>query len=241
MPDRTGTSIPLWLEGPSYPHGHPVKIGVPFPRGVLDSKEAVWLMDSEGRFVPLQTEVLAYWPDKSIQWLLLDFWAYKNGLERQTWHLHVGRTPFPNQTCSVPGPPNRLPKVARNTTGLLEPRGETPSVEQFSLAESVAGYKPASEQFAHAPLSGQQTMVPTPGPAIRVSQFGSSLRVDTEAVQFSLDQGRLGPIRLLRPSAVGAASTETESQAKGLCGTASLAELQTRLQLARGRSREIVI
>jgi hypothetical protein len=240
MPDRTGTSIPLWLEGPSCPHGHPVKIGVPFPRGVLDSKEAVWLVDSEGRFVPLQTEVLAYWPDKSIQWLLLDFWAYKNGLERQTWHLHVGRTPFPNQTCSVSGPPNRLPEVARSTTGLLEPRGETPLVEQFSLAESVAGYKPASEQFAHAPLSGQQTMVPTPGAAIRVSQFGSSLWVHTGAVQFSLDQGRLGPIRLLRPSAVGAASTETESQAKGLCGTASLAELQTRLQLARGRSREIV-
>ncbi len=241
MSEPTETSIPLWLEGPSCPHGHPVKIGVPFPQGVLDSNKPVWLVDSGGRFVPLQTEVLACWPDKSIQWLLLDFWAYKNGLERQTWFLQVGRTCVPNQTCSVPGPPNRVPDVARSATGGLELTGKTPSAKQVLLAESVARHKPASEQSVRAPLSSQGTIVPKLGAAIRVAQFGSSLWVDTGAVQFSLDQCRLGPIRLLRTSAVDAALTETESQAKVLRSAASLAELQARLQLARGRPREIVI
>ena len=241
MPELTGTSIPLWLEGPSCPHGHPVKIGVPFPRGVFGSNKPVWLVDSEGRFVPLQTEVLAWWPDKSVQWLLLDFWAYKNGSERQTWLLHVGRTCVPNQTRSVHGPPDRLPEVAHRATGSFQRASATPSAKQVLLAESNAGHKPASEQFAYAPSSSQRTVVPTSGAAIRVSQVGLALWVDTGAVQFSLDQCRLGPIRLLRPSAVHAALTETESQAKGLPGIASLAELQARLQLARGRSREIVI
>jgi len=52
----------------------PVTGGVPFARGRLRDVNAALLL-SGGQEVPLQTEALAWWPDKSIKWLLLDFQA----------------------------------------------------------------------------------------------------------------------------------------------------------------------
>jgi len=50
----------------------PVTTGVPFPPGVLRRAE-VALVDAAGNQVPLQTRVLAKWPDGSVKWALLDF------------------------------------------------------------------------------------------------------------------------------------------------------------------------
>ena len=52
----------------------PVTGGVPLARGALSDARAVRLSAGE-RDVPLQAEVLARWPDKSVKWLLLDFQA----------------------------------------------------------------------------------------------------------------------------------------------------------------------
>ncbi len=46
--------------------------GVPFPRGALTDPANVRLLQGDTD-VPLQTKPLAYWPDKSIKWLLLVF------------------------------------------------------------------------------------------------------------------------------------------------------------------------
>jgi len=51
----------------------PVTAGIPFPKGALADKVIVTLFDVKGDAVPLQTEVMAVWPDKSIKWLLCDF------------------------------------------------------------------------------------------------------------------------------------------------------------------------
>ena len=48
----------------------PVTVGIPFPKGALADKATVTLFDVKGDAVPLQTEVMAVWPDKSIKWLL---------------------------------------------------------------------------------------------------------------------------------------------------------------------------
>ena len=52
----------------------PVTGGVPFARGRLRDARAVQL-ECGGQTLPLQTQALAWWPDKSVKWLLLDFQA----------------------------------------------------------------------------------------------------------------------------------------------------------------------
>src|SRR6516164_8751796 len=58
---------------PRSPISHPVSLGIPFPKGMLDSTDAITLADARGRVVPLQTAPLARWSDGSIKWALLDF------------------------------------------------------------------------------------------------------------------------------------------------------------------------
>ncbi|HPP54229.1 MAG TPA: hypothetical protein PK777_14855 [Thermoguttaceae bacterium] len=58
-----GFQVPLWLVGPGWPLGHPVRLGVPLPRGALRREELVRLVDGQGRPVRLQTEVLARWAE----------------------------------------------------------------------------------------------------------------------------------------------------------------------------------
>jgi len=53
---------------------YPVTGGVPLARGALKDASRVRLT-AGGRAVPLQKQVLAWWPDGSVKWLLLDFQA----------------------------------------------------------------------------------------------------------------------------------------------------------------------
>ncbi|MEN6347396.1 MAG: LamG-like jellyroll fold domain-containing protein [Armatimonadia bacterium] len=64
--------VPQWSEPAADDRAPLVSGGVPFPRGVLTDPGNVRLMKGEA-LVPLQTRALAYWPDKSIKWLLLTF------------------------------------------------------------------------------------------------------------------------------------------------------------------------
>jgi len=69
-------------DGPAFP----VTGGVALPRGALRSADAVRLTGG-GKALPLQTEVLALWPDRSVKWLLLDFQARPG---RKAFVLHYG-------------------------------------------------------------------------------------------------------------------------------------------------------
>lgn len=53
--------------------GWPVTSGIPLAEGTLKDHQASALFAPDGTEVPLQTEVLARWPDGSVRWLLLDF------------------------------------------------------------------------------------------------------------------------------------------------------------------------
>jgi len=55
--------------------GWPVTGGVPFGRGELTDVADVELRDADGVPVRLQREPLARWPDGSVKWLLVDFFA----------------------------------------------------------------------------------------------------------------------------------------------------------------------
>lgn len=62
----------------------PVTTGLPFAPGVVRAGTPLALFDAGGAEVPLQTRVLAHWPDGSVKWVLLDFqvprpWLAANG------------------------------------------------------------------------------------------------------------------------------------------------------------------
>lgn len=75
-PRGQAAEVPLTVDwnGVSLAQPFPVTGGVPFARGTLQDARQVRLLVG-GREVPLQTEVLAWWPDHSVKWLLLDFQA----------------------------------------------------------------------------------------------------------------------------------------------------------------------
>lgn len=68
----------------------PVTSGIPLAAGALRDEQASLLVDETGRELPLQTEVLARWPDGSIRWLLLDFAVDLDVGQQRTFVLRYG-------------------------------------------------------------------------------------------------------------------------------------------------------
>ncbi len=71
----TAATVQITVDEPSgvARKGWPVTSGVPLAEGALPEGAAVALYSADGGPVPLQTEVLARWPDGSARWLLLDY------------------------------------------------------------------------------------------------------------------------------------------------------------------------
>jgi len=69
--------IPIWLQETQDLRRtrEPVRLGVPISRGLLNAPDDIALIDAEQRPIPVQGRCLALWPDRSIKWLLLDFFA----------------------------------------------------------------------------------------------------------------------------------------------------------------------
>lgn len=71
----------------------PVTSGVPFARGALAGAGEVRLEDGRGGPVPAQFEAMAWWPDGSVRWLLVDFvTATTPGVATEYW-LVTGEGP----------------------------------------------------------------------------------------------------------------------------------------------------
>ena len=68
----------------------PVSSGIPMAQGELKDDGAAALFDVQGDQVPLQTEVLARWPDGSIRWLLVDFQTDLAADEKKAFVLRYG-------------------------------------------------------------------------------------------------------------------------------------------------------
>ena len=56
-----------------YRNSEPVTMGIPWPKGCLNPTDVLSMQDPDIGDIPLQSCILAYWDDRSIRWLLLDF------------------------------------------------------------------------------------------------------------------------------------------------------------------------
>jgi len=92
LPPAQAGTVPIAVEEPSgvQRKGWPVTSGIPLAQGVLKDPEASALFLADGSQLPLQTEVLARWPDGSIRWLLLDFQVDLAANETKTLSLRFG-------------------------------------------------------------------------------------------------------------------------------------------------------
>jgi hypothetical protein len=87
--------VDLWIDNP---HGTdldamPVTRGVPLARGVLRDATNGLLRDEAGNMVPCAARALAFWPDGSIKWLLLDFQARLKAGSGAKYRLTLDRQP----------------------------------------------------------------------------------------------------------------------------------------------------
>jgi len=85
-------TVKLTVEEPSGVErkGWPVTSGIPFAKGALRDHRASALFGPDGKEMPLQTEVLARWPDGSVRWLLLDFQIDLAAKEKKVFTLRCG-------------------------------------------------------------------------------------------------------------------------------------------------------
>ena len=93
QPDRSLT-IPLRVFAsrtgvPVERRREPLTLGIPFPRGLLGRPHDLRLVSPGGEPSGIQSRALAYWPDRSVQWALVDFQADLRAADSATYLLHI--------------------------------------------------------------------------------------------------------------------------------------------------------
>ena len=71
----TRATFPVLVSGPApyKPQGEVISGGMPFAYGAVKSEQNLRLLNDQNKEVPLQTRVLAKWPDGSLKWVLFTF------------------------------------------------------------------------------------------------------------------------------------------------------------------------
>jgi len=67
----------------------PIRIGIPFPKGLLSKKDNLYLKDPTGLYHSVQLSPLAYWNDQTIQWGLLQFNISLQSFTTESWNLEI--------------------------------------------------------------------------------------------------------------------------------------------------------
>ena len=94
-----GIRLPLVLPDTLPTPGYPVRCGVPFPRGAVQTGTPCALYDTAGA-VPTAIGEISHWPDGSVRWVLCEFVATRAG----DYHLRPGEMPAaPAEPVQVEG------------------------------------------------------------------------------------------------------------------------------------------
>ncbi|MGI6417238.1 MAG: hypothetical protein ACOX1P_16375 [Thermoguttaceae bacterium] len=150
----------------------PVTSGIPLAAGELREARQAALEAADGRAVPLQTEVLARWPDGSIRWLLLDFQVDLAAGEKKLFTLRYG----PGAAPATVERPIRVERTGGNVaieTGPLRLAGgvwlDLDGDGQFSPEEQLASGGPG---FVLTDAEGRRFTASDPDAALEVEQSG---------------------------------------------------------------------
>lgn len=109
-------TFPLLVQSEVTDSSQPVIVGVPMSRGSCQRSDHWQLTDAAGTVIPLQTEPLAFWPDGSVRWLLLDFVARPLGSGTQEWRL----APAPQAGSGSPKSPSVVCRENEILTGAAD-------------------------------------------------------------------------------------------------------------------------
>ncbi|MEN6548214.1 MAG: hypothetical protein ABFE07_19415 [Armatimonadia bacterium] len=112
----------------------PVSSGVPFRQGQFYKNDTLILTGPGDAPVALQWEPLAYWPDGSVHWALLDFQASPRPGGKSRYGLHIGKP-----TAASPGPaePVHIARRANLITISTGPLQLTIDTSDFRLLNSL--------------------------------------------------------------------------------------------------------
>ena len=71
----------------------PIKIGMPFPKGILQQYNQLEIKNPSDKTLPFQATPLAHWSDGSIQWALLEFFVQADPNSKVRYHVDVLKAP----------------------------------------------------------------------------------------------------------------------------------------------------
>jgi len=115
----------------------PVRGGVPLPKGACPRAENARLL-ADGKEAPLQARGLAFWPDGSVKWLLLDF-AAEPGVDYQLeYGAQVSRAAVPSPLIATQNDAGATVWFGRLTT-LSNVEGQTGALRLAVTTSADAG------------------------------------------------------------------------------------------------------
>ncbi|MBN1422775.1 MAG: hypothetical protein JXP34_28625 [Planctomycetes bacterium] len=127
--------IPLWVDAPGGDPGpFVVARGIPLARGILRDEKKAAVLDAADKPVPSASRALAFWPDGSIKWLLIEFQAPLRPGEYARFRLRVGARAMP---APPPAQPVRIAEEAGRITVDTGPLGAVLEKRDGKLALTV--------------------------------------------------------------------------------------------------------
>lgn len=137
------TSLPIRLSLWRHAHqtarrGEPVRLGVPFGRGLMRDLTLCSIVDPEGAQIAVQWRVLEHWSDGSVRWALADFRVSTPVLAESGYTLRVGERASPavdTPRLSVAGSSDGIAVSTGTTTFSFAPGARFP----FSASAIGAG------------------------------------------------------------------------------------------------------
>ncbi|NUQ64713.1 MAG: hypothetical protein HUU20_19800 [Pirellulales bacterium] len=163
----------------------PVTSGIPLAQGAVNDPQSVALAAEDGGRVPLQTHVLARWPDGSIRWLLVDFQLDLQPSQSRAFTLEYGAG-IQREAVSQPIRTQSLPDGLEINTGPMR------------LVLASARFRPLDAVWLDANSDGtfsdaERITGSEEAGIILTAPDGKPFRADLAAAKIELEEA--GPLR----------------------------------------------
>jgi len=163
----------------------PVTSGIPFAKGRVENPREVSVFRTDGQEAPLQTEVLATWPDGSVRWLLLDFQVDLDAGEKKSFSVRHG----PGTSRATVREPIRVTDGDRRVVIDTGPMRLQLSKHEFRLLDAAWLDTDGNGEFSdHERVTGSEG-----AGIVLTTRDGNSFRADAARAKLTVEQA--GPLR----------------------------------------------